>query len=121
MTLNYDAIGRRIKAARKRSGLTQLALSEAIDRSVSYLSYIENGQKSLSLTTLVRIANALDITADELLMDNLENTITISSHAFASVLADCSDYEKRVLLDTVTAVKCSLQNNRIHFRPSSPF
>lgn len=112
MALNYISIGQKIKAIRRRKGLSQLTLSELIDRSPTYISYIECGAKSMSLDTFILLVNALNITADELLMDNLENTIKVTNHEFAALLSDCSDYEKRILFDVITAAKKSIRENR---------
>lgn len=108
-------IGKRIRAIRKRKGLSQSALSELIDTSPTYMSYVENGQKGLSLETFIRVANALNATADELLLDCLENTVKASNHEFAAVIFDCSDYEKRVLFDVITATKQALRDNAERF------
>lgn len=116
MVINYAAIGKRIKKIRKRRGYSQLMLSEMIDRSPTYLSHIESGQKSMSLDTFILIVNALRISADELLLDNLDNTIVISNHELTSLLSDCSDYEICVLKDATSAVKKSLRENRNRFR-----
>jgi len=74
MELDNIRLGKRIKAARKRRGLSQLALSETLDCTPNHLSYIENGNRSLSLAKFVQLANALGASADELLMDSLDNT-----------------------------------------------
>lgn len=116
MALNYISIGQKIKAIRKRKGLSQLSLSELIDRSPTYVSYIEGGIKSMSLEVLVLIANALNTTADELLTSNLENTIKVSNHELTAVFSDCSDYERRVLIDITIAAKTSLRENRLYSR-----
>ena len=52
MGLDNIRLGKRIKAARKRIGLSQLVLSEALDCTPNHLSYIENGNRSLSLAKL---------------------------------------------------------------------
>ena len=116
MALNYILIGQKIKAIRKRKGLSQMKLSELIDRSPTYISYIESGIKSMSLDTFVLLANALNVTADELLMDSLENTIKVSNHEFAALLINCSDYERRVLLDITATAKKSLRENLCYIR-----
>ena len=116
MALNYISIGQKIKAIRTRKGFSQLKLSEMIDRSPTYISYIESGIKSMSLDTFVLLANALNVTADELLMDNLENTIKVSNHEFSMLLSDCTEYERRVLHDVSSKIKASLRENRCYFR-----
>lgn len=112
MDLNSKAIGHKMKMARKRRGLTQQDLAERIDCSPTYVSYIESGIKGMSLGTFVMIANSLNVSADELLVDVLENTIRVSNHSFADLLADCTEYERRVLQDILTATKTSLRINR---------
>lgn len=112
MEINYILLGQRVKAMRQKKGMSQLLLSEKINRSAPYVSYIENGVKSMSLETLVLIANALNVSADDLLVDNLENTIKVTNHGFADIISDCNEYEMRVLLDIAKASKKALRQNR---------
>lgn len=69
MTTLRKQIGRRIVALRKKLGIAQedLAGEAEIDR--SFLSEIENGHKNLSVETLVKIAEALNVKASKLLED----------------------------------------------------
>ncbi len=112
MGLDNIRLGKRIKAARKRIGLSQLALSEALDCTPNHLSYIENGNRSLSLAKFVQLANALGTSADELLMDSLDNASKAMDHQFSSVMADCSECEKRVLLSILLAIKGVMDEHR---------
>ena len=112
MAINFVQIGKRIGEIRKHRGLSQQRLSEIINKSPTYVSYIESGLKCMSLNTFVSIANALQVSADDLLKDSIENTIKVSNHEFAAVIADCNEYEKRVLLSIVKSAKESLRENR---------
>lgn len=87
MAINFVQIGKHIGEIRKRRGLSQQKLSEIIDKSPTYVSYIEGGLKCMSLDTFVSIANALQVSADELLKDNIENNIKVANHEFASLIA----------------------------------
>ena len=109
MTINYSLIGNRIKAARKAKGLSQSELSELIDKSVGYMSYIETGSKKPSLETLIQIANALDVTIDELLSDNLVAASPVSNTQINQLLSDCSAFEKRVILLSVQSIKDAIR------------
>lgn len=111
MALNYQALGKRIRHLRKRRGISQQALAEIIDCAPTYISYIEGGRKSMSMTTFVAIANALHATADELLVDSLENSIRIKSYEFSSLLSDCSDYEKKIMFAVLSSTKEALRTN----------
>ena len=50
---------------------SQAMLSELVDKTPSYISYIESGIKSMSLDTFVLIANALGVSPDRLLMEQV--------------------------------------------------
>ena len=71
--MDQKAIGRRIKVARERKGLTQEELAEEVDLSPMHVSVIERGVKLPKLETLINIANALDVSADVLLQDVVNN------------------------------------------------
>ena len=112
MKVNYTAIGARIRALRKKRGIPQSILAERIELSPAFISYIEGGRKVMSLETFLLIANALNASADELLADNLDNTVRVSNHEFADLLSDCTEYEKKVMLDVASATKHSMRSNR---------
>lgn len=109
MIINYSLIGNRIKTARKAKGLSQSELSELIDKSVGYMSYIETGSKKPSLETLIQIANALDVTIDELLSDNLVASSTVSNTQINQLLSDCSAFEKSVILLSIKSIKDAIR------------
>ncbi|MBR1810035.1 MAG: helix-turn-helix transcriptional regulator [Clostridia bacterium] len=114
MALNKALIGNRISELRKKRGLSQQLLSEMVDISLSSMSYIETGTKGMSLETFVAMANALNVSADELLLDVLTNTVRVSNHAFASLLSDASEYEKRVMLDVAASTKTALRKHKAY-------
>lgn len=116
MKLNYVSFGKRIRAIRKKEGLSQAKLAEMIGISTTFMSYIENGIKSVSLETFINLANALHVPADDLLRDSLENTIKVANHEFVTLVSDCSEYEIRILLDTTAAMKEALRKNRHVFQ-----
>ena len=70
--LDYGTIGVRVRAARKKLGLTQEELANRTELTVPYISNIENNHTKLSLVTITAIANALDTTIDSLMYDNLK-------------------------------------------------
>ena len=73
MQINYILLGQRIRAFRTKKGITQMELAERIDRSAAYMSYVETAYKSCSLDTLVMVANELNVSTDDLLIDSLTN------------------------------------------------
>ena len=113
MTLNYLIIGKRIKEARKKKKLTQDQLCEMVGLSYGYMSYIETAIKSVSLDVLVRIANALDVSVDDLLAENLMTNRTANMNGeFSELLGDCTAYERRVLIEVTRSTKRILRENK---------
>ena len=64
-------LGNRIREERKRANLTQEQLAELSNCNESYIGQIERGVKNPSLEVIVNIANALNVTVDYLLADNV--------------------------------------------------
>ena len=69
--IDYDAIGLRIKIARLKAKKTQETLANETGLSATHISNIETGNTKLSLPTIIAIANALSVSVDELLCDNV--------------------------------------------------
>ena len=116
MPLNNFALGKNIRHFRKKRGLSQSYLSELIDRSPTYLSYVESGMRCISLDTLVDLANALNVTSDALLKESLTNSALVMTNEFAAVLGDCTENEQRILLEVMIAVKASMRTNSTSHR-----
>ena len=66
MTDTNTALGKRIRALRKRKGLTQEGLAEQIGASSKYIGEIERGKVNFSLDIAEKIAGGLDVDLPEL-------------------------------------------------------
>lgn len=62
----YQNLGRRIKKLREERNLTQEKLAERATISLDYLGKIEVSINRPGLVTLLKLANALDISMEEL-------------------------------------------------------
>lgn len=62
-------LGKRIKDYRRKSGFTQVQLSESVDISRASLANIETGNQRVSTFLLARLAEALDIPPGDLIPD----------------------------------------------------
>ena len=69
---DFTTIGVRIKAYRMEKEISQEALGKMTYSSVSSISAIERGVRIPRVDTLVFIADALEVSADDLLRDVLE-------------------------------------------------
>jgi len=110
--LSYVLIGKRIKELRQRKKISQIELAEMADVSETYISYIESAKKKASLSVLVSIANALNVSMDELLAGNQDTKRLEYQTEIDEIMAGCNRYEKRVLFEMVLSLRASLKENR---------
>ena len=110
--MDLRAIGSRIKIAREKKGLTQEALSEIVELSPMHMSVIERGVKPTRLDTFIRIANALEVSADELLQDVVDHSTESMASALFTQIEALPKPEQQKLLHCVKAYieACSLTN-----------
>lgn len=75
--MEMNGLGKRLNAVRKDKGLTSDKLSEMCNINATYLRQIEGGTKMPSLPVFISICNALKVSPDYLLRDELEeNEVT---------------------------------------------
>ena len=113
MELDFKAIGKRIKIARIRTNMTQESVADKIGVTPQHVSNIETGNSSVSLTTLVAIANLLNVSVDELLCDTLLKSKPVFIKEADDIFKDCNEYEVRVLVDVLKATKSSMRNIKL--------
>ena len=99
--INYEDLGIRIKAIRKERGLTQEALAEMVGCNTSHISNIENNYTKLSLNVLVAIANALEVSVDYLLANQIDERNSALSHEMLKRFEKCSDSDKEKVLQII--------------------
>lgn len=96
--MNQKAVGRRIKAAREQKRLTQEQLAELVDLSPMHVSVIERGVKLPKLETLINIANVLDVSADVLLQDVVNNQIKLCASEASDLIGQLPREDQRRVL-----------------------
>lgn len=111
MELDYKASGKRIKIARIKADLTQERLAEMVEISPTHMSNIETGTTRVSLTAIVSLANALSVTDDDLLCDSVVKSKVQFEKDIAGILADCDEYEIRMVKDMAQALKETLRRD----------
>ena len=88
--MDLKAVGQRIKAAREAKNLTQEEL-------------IERGLKVTKFDTFVAIANALDISADALLIDVVTHSVTGVTNELSEMIEKLPKNEQKRILNAVRA------------------
>lgn len=111
--IDYKDIGARIRTVRLSRKMTQERLADAVGVGVTHISHIETGNSIPSLQVFVDILNALDCSADELLCLELEQAQPQFDSWIKDIFADCTDKERKLIVDTVLALKASMRRLKI--------
>ena len=107
--IDYKDIGIRIRAARMKKGMTQEQLAEAVSVGTPHISHIETGKTVPSLKTLINIINTLECSADELFCIEVEKAQPVFQNWLGELVADCSEQDRKLIADTVQAMKDSMR------------
>ena len=62
----HETFGRRVRRQRKALGLTQEDVAERSTLHVSYVAQVERGERNISLTNILKVADALDLDPGDL-------------------------------------------------------
>jgi len=109
--INYVLIGKRIKETRSQMKLSQAALAEMAGLSARYISHIETARKKASLLSLVRIANAVGISVDEILYGNQIAYKADYQLDIVLLIENCTPSEKRYLYLMIHSIINILRDN----------
>ena len=112
MFIDYKLIGRRVRMAGIWMDISQVDLAELVERSDSDINNIETAKSNIGLKTLVRIANALHVSADYLLGANLLNNMSVVAANLAVLLDSCTTYERRGVKAVIPRLIESLRANK---------
>ncbi len=102
--MDLKAVGQRIKDAREAKNFTQEELAALVNLSSTHVSVIERGLKVTKLDTFVAIANALDVSADELLVDVVAHSVTGVSNRLSDKISSLPMKEQKKIIKVVQAL-----------------
>lgn len=110
-----ETVGNRIRELRKAKGWTQEQLAEAAGLHYSYIGGVERGDRNISLETLEKIMNGLQVPAedifkfkeDSLYKRALDEHITLIGGQDADQIKSLTRINKEILISIENAKKCS--------------
>lgn len=103
--MDLRAVGKEIKKYRELNNLTQEELSEKIGLTRNYISLLERGTKTPRLETLIKIANALKISANTLLQDYLEYDDMVKDTHISYEVNGLSPRDKALIIGMINVLK----------------
>ena len=114
MTLEYKVIGRNIHSARQDNGMTQEAVAEAINVSVTHYGKVERGERHINLKRLVELCGLFGVPLESLLagammpedgeqMPTISNIdISIFMASIEPIVKGCSEKALKLMLRLCT-------------------
>lgn len=105
-------LGKRIRTARRKKGMSQAELADKVGISVPYVSDVENGKKTIGVDIFLRIAEALQVSTDWLLRVDIPQNRYVNHSDAAELLEDCTSEEALMLLKIMASVKDVLRQGK---------
>jgi len=101
-------LGERMKELRKEAGWSQGDLAEKVGTDARQISRYENGRITPSLDVLVRVAEALNVSLDYLVVDDVpRRPLHVADHGLGARLTDIGelpDEDRAALLNVLDAL-----------------
>ncbi len=102
--MDYMKLGEKIKKERLRNRLTQEMLAEMAEITSSYVGQIERGERKVTLSKLVRIANVLNISVDYLLSDTMEMIEDNLEIEIKNAMCNMEEKDKLMIIDIIKII-----------------
>ena len=103
--LDYKALAERLKTARVKKGYSQSKLAELCSVSTNTIGKLEISYTTVSLKTILTIANVLEIDINYLLSDTQPESKQATDLFIESLLQDFTEKDKQLLIQVITAIK----------------
>lgn len=110
--INLRKVGERIRNARKALNLSQEKAAERASITGQYWSCLELGHDRASVDAYLRIATVLGLTLNDLFYDDAMIMHVRKSFSRDGLLADCTEFEKAVISESLIAFKLILMRCR---------
>lgn len=107
--IDYKQIGQKIRQKRLQKSMSQDKLAEMCDVGTTHISHIETGNCIPSLKVFISILNALSVSADELLCDELIKSEPVHLTEISELLGDCTSHELMVIRNVTEALKAAMR------------
>ena len=104
MTVDYIALGKRLRSEREKQKMTQENLSDESGITPTHISHIETASTKVGLPTLMALVNGLQVPICAVLIDSHVNQTSIIESELLRCIKDCTQDEMHIILETVKAL-----------------
>lgn len=108
----YKIIGIRIREIRISKGMSQAELAEKAGLSLPVISSLENAHSKIWLVTFAKIAEALNVSADDILRLNTPSPSDSYPEELRKLLEGCSAAETEAIIKIAKQVKSTFEEQK---------
>lgn len=101
--MDKAALGKKLRDVRQKKGYTQHALAEIAGIGNVYLGEIERGLKMPSLNIFIKLIEALDVSADYILRDELSSGKEYIHDEITQKLKNLTPQQRKIAADILDA------------------
>lgn len=105
-------IGARIRLVRQSRNMSQQELADKAGLSLPHISDVELGKTNPLLLNFIKMAEALQVSADSLLRPDVPEVKDLYKNEAMEVLADCTASEMEAIMKIVRELKTTLHNEK---------
>jgi len=103
--LDYEVLAKRIKQARHEKGYSQSKLAELAGVSTNTIGRLEISYTTISLKTILAIANALEVDINFLIGCMPTDAQQATNLLIENLIRDFSEKDKQFLIEVISAMK----------------
>jgi len=103
--LDYTVLAQRIKQARQEKGYSQSKLAELAGVSTNTIGKLEINYTTVSLKTILTIANVLEVDINFLVCDTAPDNKQATDLFIDSLLQEFAEKDKQFLIQVISAMK----------------
>lgn len=101
----YAELGKKIKEERLQKGYTQEELGEKIDSTGAYIGQIERGERNASMSKVILIAEALEVSIDYLTGNLYFNNSENIDNKIIEELMGATNNQKEMMMEIIKIIK----------------
>lgn len=102
--MSMEKIGRNIRKHRiaKKMSIEDLAFKSALSK--NYMGMVERGERTPSLESLIKIINALEVSADEILCEVISHGFKVKATKLSEKIERISPQKQEMIYDLIELV-----------------
>ena len=102
-----QTLGQNIKRIRLLKGFSQENIADSLDKSVNFISLVENGKTGLSIQTLIDLCKVLEVDANSIFEGVIAPPVAIDDDFITKSLSLFNNADKAIVTDLITYISNS--------------